>query len=304
MPKFTRGARVAALIAAGTAVAALSGCGSSSSSTTAADQPIAATGSRDSGSLKSALPADLQHGSSIPVAAVSDYPPISYIEAGGSQIQGVAIDILNAAADVLGVKFDYQNTSFDSLVPALQAGRGKIASGGATDTAANEESTEMVDYMKAGVQLIVPKGNPDKISSLDDVCGRTVAVLSGSTYGKLLATASGKCTSAGKPKITVSTFQTADEAILALKAGRVDAEFDSNVAQAYRITQGADIEVAGPSYASVPIAFQLLPADKQLATALNESIQKLIDNGTYKKLLAKWDLTSAALPKAGIDLGK
>lgn len=313
MGTHTRGIRLAALVAGAASITALSACSSSggstgsstgggSSSTSAAS--VGGGSSSAAGGSSSSAGGSAYAGKTISVAAVSDYPPISFSEAGSTDIKGVAVDILQAAAKELGATFQLQNTSFDSLIPSLQAGRELIASGGATDTPTNEKATLMVDFMQAGVQLVVPSGNPKGIKSLDQACGFTVAVLAGSpTYQGLISDASDKCTKAGKPKINMSTFKTADEALLALKAGRTDAELDSSVLQSYRLQQGVGIQVVGGTLSPLPIAFQVLPSNKALADALKGAIQKLIDNGSYQKILAKWKMTSGALKAAGIDLG-
>jgi polar amino acid transport system substrate-binding protein len=303
MANHTRGIRITALIAAAASVTALSACSSSggakgsSNSGSTGSATSAATGSGSGG-------ASAYKGKTIAVAAVSDYPPISFADAGSTDIKGVAVDILQAMADEMGAKFDLQNTSFDSLIPSLQAGRQLIASGGTTDTPTNEKATIMVDYMKAGVQLIVPTGNPKNISGLAGACGFTVAVLAGSpTYQGLINDASAACTKAGKKKINMSTFKTADEALLALKAGRTDAELDSSILQSYRLQQGVKVQVVGENLAPHPIAFQVLPSNKALGDALKDALQKLIDNGKYKAILAKWKMDAGALDAAGINLG-
>jgi polar amino acid transport system substrate-binding protein len=302
MLNHTRGIRVTALIAAAASITALSACSSSGGSSDGDKSGGAGSSAPAAGS--SAGGASAYQGKTIAVAAVSDYPPISFADAGSTNIKGVAVDILQAAADEMGAKFDLQNTSFDSLIPSLQAGRQLIASGGTTDTPTNEKATVMVDYMQAGVQLIVPSGNPKHIPDLAGACGFTVAVLAGSpTYQGLINDASSACTKAGKKKINMSTFKTADEALLALKAGRTDAELDSSILQSYRLQQGVQVQVVGDNLAPHPIAFQVLPKNRALGEALKDAIQKLMDNGKYKTILAKWKLDAGALDAAGINLG-
>jgi polar amino acid transport system substrate-binding protein len=299
MASHTRVIRFTTAIVAIASITALSACSSSG------DSKDKSTGSAGgSSSSGKAAGASAYAGKTLAVAAVSDYPPISFAGAGSTDIKGVSVDILHAVADELGAKFQLQNTSFDSLIPSLQAGRQLIANGGATDTPTNEKATLMIDYMQAGVQLIVPTGNPKGIKGLDAACGHTVAVLAGApTYQGLINDASSACAKAGNKKINMSTFKTADEALLAVNAGRADAELDSSILQSYRVQQGVKIEVVGDTLAPHPIAFQVLPANKALATALKGAIQALITNGKYKTILAKWKMDSGSLTAAGINLG-
>lgn len=296
-------------LAAAAAVVGLAACSSSgsSSSTAAASTSTSASSAASStvsssASLHSELPADLQDQSSIPVAAVSDYPPLSYSATGSTTIVGFDIDLLNDAAKLLGTSFDYENTSYESLIPALQAKRFVLAEGGAADTATNEKVTTMIDYLSSDVQLAVLPGNPSGLKSLPDACGFTIATLAGSPdYLNLLDQYSAKCTAEGKAKITVDTFESEDESVLALEAGRVQATLDGNFSNAYRIKTGEKMQLVPGTYLDTPIGFQVLPSQGQFAKALSDAINQLIANGTFKQLMAKWSLAGSPT-QAGINL--
>jgi polar amino acid transport system substrate-binding protein len=309
MRKLHRGTRVIALVAVAASATALSACSSSGGSTgsggssvtgsSAAGSPAASSGG--SGGLNSQLPSNLQKGT-IDVAAVSDYPPLSYSKAGSTTIEGFDIDLLNSAAQLLGVKFNFKDTSYDSLIPSLQAGREAIAEGGAEDTTENEKVTTMIDYLSVGAQIAVPAGNPKGIHDKTGLCGKTVAVLAGSPdYLKALNGFSNDCKASGKPALNIATFKTADQALLALNAGRADAEFDASVLQAYRVKQGVKIESVGPVYIPANIGITVPAGQMQLAKAIKAAIQQLMDNGTYKSLLAKWNLDAGAIKSALIN---
>jgi polar amino acid transport system substrate-binding protein len=290
---------LAAVIAVGVAA-----CGSSDSGS-GSDQASAGTasnGSGASGQLHDELPSDLRNASSIVVGSVSDYPPLGYMDNG--HLAGLNIDLLNKVAEVLGTKFEMQNTSFDSLVPSLKSGRISIASGGTSDTSENEAASILVDYMYASAQLAVPADNKN-IQSLADACGKTVATLAGSsTYMGSVQSASKDCTDAGKSPIKMTTFSSVDTALLAVSSGRADAIFNSSFILAYDIQQGIKIKIVGPLLNSVPIGFQVSKSDTALATALKDALQKLVDNGEYAKLLAKYGLEKSAIKTAAINAAK
>jgi len=307
MPKHSRGLRIAVVIATTASVAALTACsssgGSSNGSTTSGDGSTSSSApAGDAGSLKSELPSDLANKGSIDIAAVSDYPPLSYSQAGSTTIVGFDIDLLNAAAQLLGVTFNFKDTSYDSLIPSLQANREVIAEGGSEDTTENEKVVNLIDYLAVGAQIAVPAGNPDKINDKSGLCGHTVAVLAGSPdYIGELQNFSKDCTSAGKPAVKISTFKTADQSLLALTAGRADAEFDASVLQAYRVKQGIKIQSVGPVYIPANVGIEVLKSQTQLANALKDVIQKLMDNGTYNTLLKKWGLQAGAVKQAAVN---
>lgn len=313
MAKHLRGVRVATVTAAAACLSLLAACSSSGTSSnnnsgtnaanSAAGSPVAAPatgGSAAAGAGKVSLPADLAGKGTIDVAGVSDYPPMSFSENG--KIVGFNVDLLNAAAGVLGTKFNIVDTAFDDLIPSIKSGRVLIGEGGATDLKTGEQQTTFVDYLEVGTQIIVPKGNPKKVSGPDTLCGLSVGVLAGTPdYIDALTKFSNDCKSAGKPGIKQSTFKTADQAVLALTSGRLDAEYDSNVVQAYRVSQHMPVETVGDVMFKFPIGFQVVKDRPDLAQALEKAIQVLIDNGTYKSLVAKWNLGGSEAKSATIN---
>lgn len=289
-------------LAAATALASL-GLAFGIAGTTAASVPPA-SGPPDSvepGSLFSDLPADVQRSGVVEVAAVSDYPPFGFFD-DDSELAGLNFDLLDAAAVHLGITFEYFDTSFDSLIPSIQAGRYLIGAGGAYDTVERQEAVFMVDFIQSGATVVVAPGNPEGIDGLESLCGHPVGVLAGSeVYLAAIEGAAEECETSGEPAIEISTFQSQDEAFLALDAGRVVATYDGNLASGFRIANGQEIEVVGPLYNSALVAFMVSLETPELAEALAAAIDLMIEDGTYTELLEKWGVAGAAVTEATIN---
>lgn len=281
---------LSAVLASGLAACSSSGSSSSGSSSTAS---LAAASGGATGSLHALLPAGTS--SSISVAAVSDYPPLSSANNGNNQdIVGFNIDVLNAAANLLGVKFSYTDTSYDSLIPSLQSGRAVIAEGGATDDADAVKATNMVDYLKVGAQVTVPS-TTSGINSFTDLCGKKVASLAGTPEYVNDLNGVSKQNCAGKSPITISLFPTEDQALLAVQSGRADAAYFSEVGNIYRIQQGLKFKAIGEVLEDAPISFQVPKNRLGVATALKGAIDQLIKNGTYAQLVKKYGFPSSSM---------
>ena len=93
------------------------------------------------------------------------------------------------------------NTAFDSLIPDLDGGRCDIVWTALYISDKRLEVADAVPYLATGQQVMVPKGNPQGIASLDDLCGKNVAIQSGGLVESRLDTQSTACTDAGKPAI-------------------------------------------------------------------------------------------------------
>ena len=128
----------------------------------------------------------------IKVGTDAAYAPMEFEE--GGKIVGVDPDIAAALGKQLGVQVRVPVGTFDSLIAALQHRPPATSScPRMTDTKARQEGlddkgkktgegVDFVDYFTAGVSLLVKKGNPQGIKSLDDLCGKKVAVQRGTTY--------------------------------------------------------------------------------------------------------------------------
>src|SRR4029077_4314529 len=90
------------------------------------------------------------------------------------------------------------------------------------DTAERRKVVDFVDYLKVGQSLMVKKGNPKHIASLESLVGHVVSVQSGTTMRQFLVATSARLEKAGKKGFSIKTFPKGTDAISALKAGRVD----------------------------------------------------------------------------------
>ena len=85
------------------------------------------------------------------------YPPEEYFK--GSKIVGSDIDFGTAIAKLMGVKAQFKNTTFDSIIPALLTKKCDAIISGMNDTAERRKQVDFVDYLKVGQSLMVKKGN-------------------------------------------------------------------------------------------------------------------------------------------------
>ena len=91
------------------------------------------------------------------------------------------------------------------------------------DKPERREVINIVNYMYSSQSVVVPKGNPKGIKSLDDLSGHKVAVLNGSTIKTLLDAQNETLAKAGKPPIKLVVYNTDTDAFQALRISQVDA---------------------------------------------------------------------------------
>jgi len=305
----SRTAAVCAVAVAGTLL--LAGCGdqtdkgSDSSSSSSSSAPLA-----------DKLPSDIRKAGVIKVGSDIAYPPVEFMKDG--KATGIDPDIAEALGKQLGVKFQFQNGKFDQLVVGLQAGRTKVIMSAMNDTKDRQngidsdsgkkagDGVDFVDYFTAGTSILVQKGNPKGIKSLDDLCGKVVALQRGTTSEGVAKAQSKKCVKDGGKAIELQTFDTDPEALLRLKQGASVADLNDFPVAAYNAKisgSGKDFEVIGEQIEAGPYGIGVGKKDTQLRDALQAALNAIIKNGEYKQILEKWNVTDGGVTEARINGG-
>ncbi len=218
------------------------------------------------------------------------YPPEESLN--GTTFLGSDIDLATDIAAQMGVKASFKNTTFDSIIAALKTKKCDAVISGMNDTPARRKQVDFVDYLKVGQSILVKKGNPKHIAKLADLAGKSVSVESGTTDRDFLAAQSAKLVKEGKKAINIKTFPKDTDAAAALKAGRVDAYFGDSPVAVYYASRDKSFQIGGAPIAPIPIGIATRKGDP-LGAATQKAINALYANGTIKKIVAKWGMTSA-----------
>jgi polar amino acid transport system substrate-binding protein len=166
-------------------------------------------------SLTKLLPQSVRDAGVLRVVAAESGPPMLYLGKDVRTVEGMEADLTQAVADALGVKLEYTMGTFDSLIPAITAGRADLAVGSIGDLKSREPQVDFVDYVKAGIGMATLKGNANGITDVASLCGKQVAVIRGTFQEKELHAQQEKCQASGKP-LEVQTFADPNGAALAL----------------------------------------------------------------------------------------
>ncbi|MDT7544760.1 MAG: polar amino acid transport system substrate-binding protein [Actinomycetota bacterium] len=292
------------LLTASAAAAALTltGCGGSSGS----DNPTLSAPSSSGAPLAASLPQAVRDAGVLKVGSDVAYAPIESFDKDGKTIIGVDPDIAAALSTQLGVKLTLQNGTFDGLITSLRSKRIDLIMSAMSDNAERQKSIDFVDYFTAGTSILVKKGNPSKITSLDDFCGKTIALQRGTTQDDVATAQQAKCKTAGKA-LKVLKFDRDTEALLQVKQGRAVADMNDFPVAAYNAQTsggGNDFEVVGEQIEAGPYGIGVRKQDTAIRDALQKAVQAIIDNGDYAKILEKWNVKAGAVTTATVNGGK
>jgi polar amino acid transport system substrate-binding protein len=303
---------------------AIAGCGSSSSSSTsvkAAKTPpsgLSTTGSSTTSGgssttsaastpsadpkVEAMVPAAIKHKGTLTVAADASYAPNEFFASDGKTVIGMDADLVKALGAVMGLKVNVVNATFDAIIPGLAAAKYDMGASSFTDTKAREKTVDFVDYFEAGESFYTKASGGVSINTIADLCGRTVAVEKGTTEEADANTQGGKCKSAGKPGVTVLTYQDQNGANLALVSGRAQLGFADSPVAAYQVKKSnGQFKLVGQSYANAPYGLAI-PKHGGLTKPVEAAVKELIQNGTYMKILTKWGVQSGAIPASKVTI--
>ena len=254
------------------------------------------------------LPQKLKDSGTLVIGSDIEYAPNEFFKDNAPDTPvGMDIDLGNALAKQLGLKAKFVNdTDFKGIIGALNSGRFDIIMSSMSDTKERQQSVDFIDYFTAGNSIIVQKGNPKNIKSLDDLCGQTIAVQKGTTQETdVLPPQITKCAGLNKP-LNVLSFDHDTDALTQVKLGRAVANLEDSPVAGYNAKVsggGKDFEVAGESFGAGPYGIAVPKNSSALLTLLQTALHKLISNGTYDSIMTKWGIADGVLKSAAINGG-
>lgn len=286
------GFRLVQLLAVGIVVIAIvliaAACGSSSSSTSSPSPSASAP-------LASLLPANIRSMGTVTVPSSIEFPPFEYFVPGTTNATGLDVDIMNAIAQQLGIKFKFVNYKFESIIPSLQNGRFVIAMSSMSDTSVREKQVDFVDYFIDGEQMMVKAGNPDNISTYADLSGKPVALAVGDTDLTVQAAVNKQLAAAGKPPMKGLVLPGTPQDLLAIDSGRAVATIIDAASGAYDVKTTHKYEMVGPITETGPYGIDFPKHSTQFESAVQSALNAIKANGTYQKILAKWGESAGAI---------
>lgn len=150
----------------------------------------------------------------------------------------------------------------------------------------NDKRKQVVDfagpYYEAGQDIMVAKGNPEGIAGPDDLAGKKVCSVTGSTPAENIRT--------NYPEAELTEFDVYSKCAEALKNGQVQAVTTDNVILLGLISQDEEaFELVGKPFTKEPYGIGLKKGDTEFRTFINDTLEKIEKDGRWK---AAWDATA------------
>ncbi|MBG0852561.1 ABC transporter substrate-binding protein [Streptomyces spinoverrucosus] len=307
----SRLAAVGAIAVAGALL--LTGCGDQTENS-GSDSTDTAT--KTAAPLADKLPQVIRDKGVIKVGSDIAYAPVEFKDSSGNTV-GIDPDLAAAMGKQLGVTFEFENGTFDTLITGLRSKRYDIAMSAMTDTKDRQEGidsdtgkkvgegVDFVDYFSAGVSIYTKKGDDQGIKTWSDLCGKKIVLQRGTVSEDLAKAEAKKCPK--NKKLTIEAFDNDQQAQTRLRAGGADAGSSDFPVAAYAVKTsggGNDFQLVGEQVEAAPYGIAVAKNNTQLRDALQAALDAIIANGEYDKIIKKWGVEDGAVDKATINGGK
>ena len=228
------------------------------------------------------------------------YAPAEFLDADGKTQIGYDMDLARAMGNIFGLDTEIVSSNFDTIIPAIGS-KYDLGIAAFTITKERMESVDFVSYFTAGMGYAVAAGNPKNVDE-NDLCGLNVAVETGTVEEEAINKTAKQCKADGKKDITIQSSKQQTDATTAVVTGKADVFFADSPVVGYAIAQtDGQLEQLGKDFDEVPNAIAIKKGDSQTTEAVQKAMQKLMDDGTYTKILQHWGVESGALDKAEIN---
>ena len=252
--------------------------------------------------LHDRLPPEVLEQGVIRVGTDASYPPMSTFAPDGRTIIGMEPDLGAAIGRVLGVRVEFVNSDFTTLLADVAGGELDLGMSAMTDTAERARTVDFVNYFSAGTSIVVQHGNPAGITDIQDLCGHVVAVEAGTTQVDLLNRTQANC---AHGPIIMKTFETNSDALLQLRTGRAVALLNDLPTAVFLVTDSrtrAHYQLASTTQYE-PGLYGILVAQRQLGLrdAVQGALEELVQSGVYDDVLTEWGTHDGAIDRVSIN---
>lgn len=197
---------------------------------------------------------------------------------------GVDIDLAKAVGKKLGIKVEFQPIDWDAKEAELKSKNIDCVWNGMSATKDRQKSMTLSNKYFNNKILVMSLDKGINIKSSADLKNYKVGTQADSAALESVKADKNYDSFADN----VSEYPTYDEAILDMKAGRIDVIVIDEVYALYNNKNKTKLYQSDFDFGSDKYAVGFRKGDKELAVKVNDAIQECIDDGTADKICEKW----------------
>jgi len=240
-------------------------------------------------------PAALAQKGTITYCATLDNPPRAFYDP-QQRPTGFEVELGAEIAKRLGLKVNWVQLKFVGLIPALQASQCDALMQELFIRPERLQIIDMVPFSRTGQRIVTTKNSALKAASLEDLSGKTIAVPNGTTIHNLANDANVKLKAVGKPEINLVVLPTTTDTFQQLAAGQIEALGTTTTAASYYVgLRPNDFRLEGEPFGLIETGIGIQKGNAELVAAIKQSFDSIVADGTYKSMIAKWNMQGSEL---------
>ena len=222
----------------------------------------------------------------------AEFPPFETRGgANGSEIVGFDVEVAKAIAAKVGLPLKIEDMKFDSLLPALSAGKVDLVLAGMTIT---DERSQNVDfstpYYKATQVVLILAGSPIP-QTKEDLKGVKIAVQLGTTGDGAAVEIAGQD--------NVRQFTSAMDAVVELMNGKVECVVIDEQPAIQFAKKNPELMLVRPQFDDEFYGVAVKKGNAELLAKVNEALAEIAADGRYDQFVDRWMVQAAdAAPAA------
>lgn len=283
-----------------TGVIALTACSADEDKSSDTDRSFDVSNIAKVDAIADLVPADIREAGKLVIGASIDYAPAEFRADDLQTAIGYDVDLGKALGKVLGLDTEVSAAEFASLLPGIGS-KYDVSISSFTITDERMASYTMISYISVGSSYGVKTGNEAAFDP-DDVCGRSIAVQTGTYQEEELTAFSTECTDAGKEAVDILKFGTQSDVTTNVVGGKADAMYADSTVSSYAVAlTGEQMEVVGGVRDAAPQGIVVPKDDAELTAAMQQAMQHLMDEGIWEDILDSWGTKDSALATAEVN---
>ncbi|MCW4384638.1 transporter substrate-binding domain-containing protein [Salinibacterium sp. SYSU T00001] len=289
-----RASRPMALLALSVTGLLLAGCATSN------DEPEESAGAGDSSAapLYDELPQWVKDEGSLTFGGDS-HPPYRTVEADGS-ITGIDPEFQEMLESQLGVEIEIEVAAgLPAILTGMLSGRYDAFNGPVRTTEEREAEFDAIVWLTTRTSYVFLEDRASDFESAEDLCGISIAGVTGSVTETQVEALNEWCTAEGKEANTFVGLADTNATILAVQSERADALAVTETAAIDILEQTPDTFAyhtqTDEQGAGVDQLAMFAPKSNELGPVLFQAVENLFENGEYAEFMERWGLSNVAL---------
>lgn len=212
------------------------------------------------------------------------FAPLGFRDEQGNLV-GVDVELMEATGEIMGVPFELQPIDWSMKETELVNKNIDMIWNGYTITEERKQKVAFSQPYLNNRQVVVTMADSD-INTLADLADKTVAVQAESSAVDAIN---------AKPEIaetfkSLGEFETNDQCLMDLEAGRTDAVVADEVIIRYYVSKKGEekYKILEEDFGKEEYGIGVRQEDTALLEELNAALDKLKENGTTKEISEKW----------------